>query len=248
LFDQSGEKHRLEYDSTKREALIQLFFSPQEPAAWTQPRVGKDYSSALLDLGTPVTGTILLKGMSQPVSVRGTISVAHTWMTKSEAKLALRRIEFSSSGGGTAIYISDLTTPSGDHQRWLVVESDGTEIFRSTDFQLQLGDSPAKSGKKDYPTPGSLQITAPGLEGTIQIGTLLFSVDPLKDIPQPFRFLLSFSTRPHRVWARSSFELRLGTATERKETVLRGSGVTTITFLNPLPPTVTRSETGNPGA
>jgi hypothetical protein len=169
-------------------------------------------------------------------------------MEKSEAALALRRIEFSSSGDGTAIYVSDLTTPSGEHHRWLVVERDGAETLRTADFQIQLVDSTTKSAKGGYPTPDSLQIRAREFEGSIKADTLLVVVDPLEGIPQPFRFLLSLKMRPHRVWTRSTFELRMRSDTEQTETILRGSGVTTITFLNPLPPTVTRSETGNLGA
>jgi hypothetical protein len=144
--------------------------------------------------------------------------------------------------------LSDLTTPSGERHRWLVVERDGVVIFRSTDFQLELGKPSKKATKEGYPTPSSLRITAPGVEGSIQAGSVLVAVDPLEDIPQPFRFLLSFKMRPHRVWEHASFELRLSTEPGDTETVLRGFGVTTITFLNPLPASVTSIETGNPGA
>ena len=214
----------------------------------TVAAVSGSYSIDLLDLGTPVTGTIQLKGMKEPVTVRGTISVAHAWMEQSEADLALRRIEFSSAGDGPALYLSDLTTPSGARHRWLVVERDGAVIFRTTEFQLELGDSDKKSNQDGYPIPTTLRITAPGVEGVIQTESVLAAVDPLEDIPQPFRFLLSLKMRPHRVWKRASFELRLRSEPGRAETVLRGSGITTITFLNPLPSTITSFETGNPGA
>ena len=247
LFDQSGAVHRLEYDSKKRDTLIQFQYLPKGPMVWTDPPVSGSYSIDLLDLGTPVTGTILLKGMSEPVPVRGTISVAHTWMEQSEVDISLRRIEFSSAGDGPSLYLSDLTTPSGMRHRWLVVERGGEVIFRTTDFGLELGD-PRKQGTKDrYPTPSALRITAPGVEGTIHADSVLVAVDPLDNIPQPFRFLLSLKMRPHRVWKRASFELRLRTDPSHAETVLRGSGITTITFLNPLPSTVTSSETGNSG-
>jgi len=62
----------------------------------------------------------------------------------------------------------------------------------------------------------------------------------LEAIPQPFRFLLSFKLRPHRVWARASFEVTLRAGPNSPETVLKGSGVTTITFTNPLPPELKR--------
>ena len=247
LLDQSGAVHRFEYDSEKRETRIQFQFSPKGPVAWTDPPVAGNYSIDLLDLGTPITGTIQLKGMSEPVPVRGTISVAHTWMEQSEADLALRRIEFSSTGDGPSLYLSDLTTPSGERHRWLVVERDGEVIFRTTDFQLELGDPQKQSPNDRYPTPSTLRITAPGVEGTIRTDSVLVAVDPLDDIPQPFRFLLSLKMRPHRVWKRASFELRLRTDPTHAETILRGSGFTTITFLNPLPSTITSSENGKPG-
>ena len=235
LFDQSGPVHLLEYDSSKRDIHVQFRFSPKGPVAWTDAAVSGNYSIDLLDLGTPVTGTIQVKGMTEPLSVTGTIGVTHTWMEKSEADIALRRIEFSSAGEGPSIYLSDLTTPSGERHRWLVVKRDGEVLYRTTDFRLDV-DNHAKPSKEAYPTPGSLQIHGPGLEATIEAGSVLVAVDPMDDIPQPFRFLLSFKTRPHRVWKPASFQMTLKADPSLPATVLHGSGVTTITFLNPLPP------------
>jgi hypothetical protein len=247
VFDQSGPVALLEYDSAKRDTHIQLRFSPTGPVAWTDAAVSGNYSIDLLDLGTPVTGSILLKGMTEPVSVSGTIGVTHTWMEASEADIALRRIEFTSAGEGPSIYLSDLTTPSGEHHRWLVVERDGEILFQTTDFQLDLRDGAEPPGGA-YPTPGALQIHGPGLEGAIEAGAALVEVDPMDDIPQPFRFLLSFKTRPHRVWKPGSYKVTLKADPSLPATVLHGSGVTTITFLNPLPPLLSKPETGNSGA
>jgi hypothetical protein len=170
-------------------------------------------------------------------------------MEESETDLALRRIEFSSTGDdGTAIYISDLTTPVGDHQRWLVLVRDGAEILRTTDFDLQLAESKEKTRKSGYPIPKSLEFSSPELKGSIEAMPPLVAVDPLDAIPQPFRFLLSFKMRPHRVWARSTFKLRLRTDSENTETFLQGSGILTTTFLNPLPHAFTRSNSSLPGA
>jgi hypothetical protein len=247
IFDQSGPVHLLEYDSSKRDIRVQFRFSPTGPVAWTDAPVSGNYSIDLLDLGTPVTGTIQLKGMTEPVSVSGTIGVTHTWMEESEADIALRRIEFASAGEGPSIYLSDLTTPSGERHRWLVVERDGEVLFRTTDFQLDLGKC-AERVESRYPTPGALRIHGPGLEGTIETASALVEVDPMDVIPQPFRFLLSFKMRPHRVWKPASFKVTLKADPSLPATVLHGSGVTTITFLNPLPPLLSKPETGNTGA
>jgi hypothetical protein len=247
IFDQSGPVHLLEYDSSKRDISVQFRFSPTGPIAWTDAPVPGIYSIDLLDLGTPVTGTIQTPGMKEAVSVTGTIGVAHTWMEESEADIALRRIEFASEGEGPSIYLSDLTTPSGQRHRWLIVERDGEVTFRATDFELELIRD-AESPKSDYPTPVALRIQGPGIEGKIDAGTTLVEVDPMEEIPQPFRFLLSLKTRPHRVWKPSSFQLSLKADPSLPATVLHGAGVTTITFLNPLPPLLSKTDTGNSGA
>ena len=247
VFDQSGTAHRLEYDSTKRGIRVALQYSPRGPVGWVDSTTDR-YPVDLLELGAPLTGTIWLEGMDEPTSVSGTISITHTWMEKSEAELVLRRIDFSSTGSGPSVYLSDRTAPSGERERWLAVARDGDLLFETADFQLSLA-NPLTSMRGDYPTPSELQISGPEIEGTIQSSSTLAEIDPLEAIPQPFRFLLSFKLRPHRVWGRGSFEIRLRTEPNTPEIVLKGAGVTTITFTNPLPPQKSRDpETRIPGA
>jgi hypothetical protein len=234
IFDQSGAVHRLEYDSTKRGIRVAFEYSPAGPVGWAGPATDV-YPFDLLELETPVTGTIWLEGMSEALRVKGTITVSHTWMQESEADLALRRIDFSSTGGEPALYFSDRTSPSGERERWLAIARDGDLLYQTSDFGLALAHS-AGADRSDYPTPSELRISGSGIEGVVQIGAVLAEINPLEAIPQPFRFLLSFKLRPHRVWARASFEARLLAGQNNPETVLKGSGVTTITFTNPLPP------------
>jgi hypothetical protein len=238
IFDQSGAVHRLEYDSTKRGISVAFQYSPRRSVGRANFAADR-YPVDLLELGTPLTGTIWLEGMSEPASVNGTVSIAHTWMEENEADLALRRIDFASSGAGPHVYLSDRTGPAGKRERWLVVARDGEPIFQAADFQLALSD-PSSKKRGDYPTPTELRISGPGIEGVISSDATLAEIDPLAAIPQPFRFLLSFKMRPHRVWARASFEVRLLPGQETPETVLKGFGIATITFTNPLPPKVTR--------
>jgi len=246
VFDQSGPVHRLEYDSTKRGISVAFRYAPKGPVAW--PRSADDrYPFDLLELATPVTGTIWLEGMSETASVNGTISITHTWMKKSEADLTLRRIDFTSIGSGPAFFLSDWTTPSGERKRWLVATRDGEVLVQTDDFQLTLG-GPKSKERGEYPTWSELQISGSAIEGSIQSSSTLAEIDPLEAIPQPFRFLLSFNLRPHRVWARASYEVRLRLGRDTPKTVLKGSGVKTITYTNPLPRKLRDTETRIPGA
>jgi hypothetical protein len=237
VFDQSGPVHRLEYDSTKRGIRVAFAYSPKRPVGWSDSADGS-YPFDLLELRTPVTGTVWLEGMSETASVNGTITITHTWMEESEADLTLRRIEFSSTGSGPSIYLSDRTAPSGERERWLIVASDGEVLVETSDFELDLVDL-LDQGRGDYPTPRELRIGSPALKGVIRLGSTLAETNPLDEIPQPFRFLLSFKLRPHRVWARASFEVRLLAGQDTSKTMLKGFGVSTITFTNPLPQKVT---------
>jgi hypothetical protein len=105
---------------------------------------------------------------------------------------------------------------------------------QTTDFEIDLVE-PLNPERGDYPTWSELQISSSALEGSIQWRSTLAEINPLEAIPQPFRFLLSFKLRPHRVWARASFEVRLPAGQDTPETVLKGFGISTITFTNPLP-------------
>ena len=144
VFDQSGPVHRLEYDSTKRGIRVAFQYAPKGPVAWPRS-AGDRYPFDLLELTTPVTGTIWLEGMNETASVNGTISITHTWMEESEADLTLRRIDFASTGSGPAVFLSDWTTPSGERERWLVAARDGEVLVQTTDFQLTLANPQNKN-------------------------------------------------------------------------------------------------------
>lgn len=246
VLDQRGSVHSLEYDSTKRGIKIHLRFAPTGPVASTDTGRDSQYAIDLLDIGTPVVGSLWLRGMSEPLAVNGSISVTHTWMEAGESDLALRRIEFSSAAEGDGVYLSVLTEPAGDRHHWLVVKRDGETVFQTSDFHLEI-DTPPR-WRKGYPMPASLRIVGAGIEGSIDAGPLLVEVSPLEDIPQPFRFLLSFRTRPRRLWALASFDVRFRADPNLPAISLHGSGVTTVTYLNPLPKSISRSRSENAGA
>ncbi len=246
VLDQRGAVHSLEYDSGKRGIRVHLRFAPGGAVASTDTGPGDQYAIDLLDIGTPVVGDLWLRGMGEPLAVNGSISVTHTWTDTGESDLALRRIEFSSSEQGDGVYLSDLTEPTGDRHRWLVVKRGGEAVFRTSDFHIEIARPPR--WREGYPMPESLRISGAGIEGSIVAETPLVEVDPLEDIPQLFRILLSFKMRPRRLWALSSFDVKFRADPNLPAISLHGSGVTTVTYLNPLPKTISRFRSENPGA
>jgi hypothetical protein len=54
------------------------------------------------------------------------------------------------------------------------------------------------------------------------------------ETPQPFRFIVSLSMRPHRVWADAEFEVTLRPGPTAHSLHHQGAGVAVVTFLNPV--------------
>lgn len=236
VLDQRGPVHHFEFDSSKQGMKIHLSFEPVGPVAWSGGADPTGYGSDLLEIGAPVEGTVWVAGMARAEAVSGTLAVTHTWVERSESELALRRIEFLSLRGGTALYLSDLTTPSGERWRWLAIRHQGEILYRSAHFGLELGEPSPATADPAYAFPESLRIHNTELEGEIRLDRALLRHDMFEGLPLPFRLLLSFKMRPHRLWIDSSFEVKLRAGPKRPSLDLRGSGVTSVTFLNPLPP------------
>jgi hypothetical protein len=225
---------------------LHLWFEP-DGALPLPDRAGPDnYSVDLLDAAAPVRGTLWVKGMDAPIEVKGTLATTHTWMEQSESELALRRIEFFSLQADTSFYLLDVTTPKGKRTSWLVLRRGGRVIHSSDRFELKLTDPP--SGASDYPVPAALSVKSPELEGEIRLREVMLSHNPLEALPYAFRILLSFKTRPRRIWADSAFEMRFKAGPERPPTTLVGSGITTVTFLNPVPAEMSSRRLRRPGA
>lgn len=231
ILDQHGPTPKLEVDNDKRGVKIHLFYEPDggPPAPSHVPGIGFE----LLDSGAPVRGTVWVKDMDAPLRVSGTLAATHVWMDETESKLALRRIEFFALADDLSIYLSDVTAPEGARRRWLLVERNGEVLYSSERFELSF--HAPMSGDEDYPLPATLRFAGNGLDGEIRLGRVVLEHDPLEVLPQPFRFLLSLRSRPHRVWADSPFEVTLQAGPDRSPLQFRGSGITNVTFLNPVP-------------
>jgi hypothetical protein len=230
----AGPVRTLDYDNNKRGIEIRLRLRADASARF--PRAGEPtgYRVDLLDLAARVDGTVLLPGMTAPVALSGRATFLHTWTDQSEPSIVLRRIDFSSLEPGAQVYLRDVLTTEGKRHQWLVVVQDGHALIETSEIHVDL--ETARGGStRGYPLPSAIRVRGPGgVSGRIALERKLLEHDPLGDLPQPFRFLLSFDMRPRRVWTDSSFSLGLDATPGRAALELSGIGITSVTFLNPL--------------
>ena len=215
---------------SKRSVRVDLRFRPDGPVVWSDKFTPSGYALDLLDAAVPVEGTLWARGMKEPVSVRGTAAFTHSWVSKAESDVLLRRVEFFSLQGDYALYFVDLTSPKGSRSRWLVVTHQGRVVYETPNFALSLDGTAEKS--KGYTVPGMLQLKSEKTAGQIQLDRVLLRYNPLDDLPQPFRWLVSLKARPQRAWALSPFEVSFRPDPNQAPIRLRGTGVTTVSFLN----------------
>jgi hypothetical protein len=156
-------------------------------------------------------------------------------MDESEARLALRRFDFVSLEEGAALLFYDLTTSGGKRLRWLAIEEAGRILYESEDFEVSLRGVLPQWREPRYPIPAALHLHNSELDAQIELGRILLQHEPLKDLPRLIRFLLSFRTRPKRVWTDSPFEVKVSSGSDRSLLRVRGTGIASVTYLNPLP-------------
>jgi len=229
----------------KKKVKIDLRFEATAPAAWDADSRHSEPSIDLLVNSGPIHGSVWFRGMPAALELTGRVALTHTWMERSEAKVALRRLDFFSLGGEPAIHLRDFEAPDGTRSHWLAIVRADKTLFETSDFEIRYsGRSDSQQGD-DYPIPGILNFRGPTVRGEIEIDMGLVHHDPMQDIPQPFRFLLSLSMRPHRMWAESPFEVTVGSGPD--EVKIHGTGLTSVTYLNPPPPPAEKTVPPPPG-
>jgi hypothetical protein len=224
----------------KRNVRVNLRFRPDGPAVWAEAFSPPGYTLDLLAAAVPVEGTLWVKGMTEPVTVHGTLAATHSWMNEAGSSLVLRRIEFFALQENFPLYSVDLTTPKGSHIQWMVVKQQGKRVDESRTFELSLGGHAREPRDPGYEVPGAFHVKSAELEGQVRLERVLVRNDPLADLPQPLHFLvaLALDLRPRRVWALSPFEIFSSTdpsPAEHGSLRIQGTGVTSVTFLNPMP-------------
>ncbi len=233
--DLGSPERAYEVDKNKAGVKIHLSIRASDANSLAPKRGPGGYRVRLVDLAAPIEGSVWIRDrMAEPQPVRGVASLTHTWMDESEPEVALRRIDFASLDGNTGISLVDLKTPGGPPLRWIAIQREGQILYESGDFEVSLSGTAPKGKSRDYPVPARLRFHNSELSGTVELERILLKKDPMKVLPQPFRFLLSLKMKPRRIWADSPFELKFGPPSDRSAFQARGTGMASVTFLNPF--------------
>lgn len=200
---------------------------PQPPADF----LPAGYELDVLAMASPVTGTLELPGMKQPLAVRGRASLRHTVMARDERELVTRRIEFQNLEL-PALYGVNLTRPDGTRSHWLAVSKGPGESFGLGRFKVGLEGQLAGLERQGYRVPTRMVWSGDCVEGQIELARPLLENDPLSVLPYPIRWLASLRMKPHRVWAESPFDVTLSRCSDRSPVVIQGTGLTALTFLD----------------
>lgn len=229
----AGGEIAIDVDNDKRGVKIHLRFrlGPRASAGPELPGTSVD----VLALAAPVSGTVWFSGMSAPQTVRGVAGITHTWMDPRESDRMLRRFDFFGSDGATRLYLGAAFGPDGRRAQQLTIERDGKPFLNVTQITLSLGDDRAIEMGPDYPVPKQLSFSNSEISGVIHLEKALVRHEPLQDLPLPSRFLVSLFARPQRVWMDSRFEVRIERSPSSTSLQAQGSGLTSVTFTNPLP-------------
>ena len=246
--DLRGPPYQLRVD--KRSAQLDIQIRPNGPPSWSDAFSASGYEIDLLDASATAEGSLWIKGMPEQIAVRGTVALTHSWVTEAVADQIVRRVEFFSLQPDCALYAVNLTSPEGEQTQWVAAKEEGrttdwTEHVSFAQPSFTMTGKASGQGHKGYPVPGSLMLKTPQLAGQIRIATVFLHDDPLDELPSLFRIFISWilNMRPHRAWALSPFEMVCPTAEPSSApghnllhtVATRGTGVTAVTFLNPLP-------------
>jgi hypothetical protein len=235
LLDLQSPVRAFEYDNEKRGLKIRLAIEADETIRRAGGAGPGGYQVNLLNLSARAEGTLWTRGMDAPIALSGRAALTHTWMDESESRLALRRFDFASLEQETALLFYDLTTSGGKRLSWLLIEKAGRILYEGEDLEVSLRGVLPQWRDPRYPIPAALHLRNSEVDARIELGRILVQHEPLEDLPQPLRFLLSFRLRPKRVWADSPFEVKVNSGSDRSYLRVRGTGIASVTFLNPLP-------------
>jgi len=228
----------------KRSVRLDLQVRPEVQPLWAQALAPPGYALDLLAVAAPIEGTLWLKGMAEPIQVKGVVAATHSWTNTAGSTLVLRRVEFFSLNVDAPVYGLDLTAPDGTHRRWIVAKPPDHTVYQSEHFELSFTGELQGPREQGYAVPQVLQLKNDEIEGQIRLESRVLQADPFVDLPRPFRYLVSLvlDLRPRRIWAQSQFELSWPATPPSERTQQHGAGITTVTFLNPLPTTLAKTQ------
>lgn len=237
VLDLHAPAYQLQVD--KKSLRVSLRFRPDTVAAWSEKAVVSGYALDVLAAAVPVESTLWVKGMPTPLLVKGTVAATHSWSNEAGSSLIRRRVEFFSLQEEHPFYAVELTAPNGTQTQWVMVKPNGGERYDSRSGEWILEGKAKELRERGYDVPAAIRMKNGELEGQARLAPVLLRADPFIDIPRPLRFVIStaLDLRPRRVWALAPYELSFSPTTKKQAVLhLQGSGVTAVTFLNPMPP------------
>jgi hypothetical protein len=223
----------IDIDNNKRGIKIHLRMQPGRRAS-AGPEL-PDTRVDVLALAAPISGSVWFTGMPEPLTLRGRAGISHTWMDPRESDRMARRFDFFGRDGAVALYVGDAMSPDGRHATQLTLERDGQPVINVTPITISLGEERDVKLGGAYPVPTQLKLSGVGISGVIHLNNVLAKHDPLQDLPLASRLLVSLFAHPQRVWMDSRFEVRIERSPSSSSLQAQGSGLTAVTFTNPLP-------------
>jgi hypothetical protein len=237
LLDQSGAVRRFQVHKQQRGLKLVLDY-PGDASSARAPEGPGGYRLDLLNLATPVSGSLVLPGGPEEIPLSGRITVTHAWTASSERAVLARRVDVTTlEATSYPLFLTDLTTPEGVRWQWVVIslpagatiaQGAGGPAF-GVNFVAREASDPA------YPVPARLELTGPDLSGSIPLGEPFLQSDPLDALPGFLKMVYSFVAQPRRIWSDAHVDLLLKPDPGRAVLQIRGRGSASLTFLDSLP-------------
>jgi hypothetical protein len=223
--DLHGPERRFSKQSDKQGIHIEARFAAQparEVASDREPHVA---ATAI----APVAGIFQVRDMPAPVHVDGVALLRHAWSRSSERLHTRRWLDVIAGDTQDGVVIWGFETPQGERRQWLSRTRGGVVALETTAFEL-IGEG-VMGPEPGYPVPRSLALRGAGLGGSIEFAGELVRMDPMRIIPQPFRWFLSQKTSPRRILSRARLRLEPGAGLAGFD----APALVAITWTNPLP-------------
>jgi len=233
--DLHAPAHRVVLDTHTQGAKIDLHFPAAAPPPLPATPPTAKFHSEVMEIAAPIEGTIWVRGMHAPVAVRGTTSLTHGWTDDSVPDVVQQHIGFVGAAADLAVYLSDVTTPSGDDDRWLVLERGGTVVYQTAAPGVMIYQSASLTAGHKYPLPGRMRISDGRVTLDIRSERVVLRTDPMVVIPQPFRLLFSLKLDPQWIWIDASFHLTVAADGDHPPIEAEGRGILALNFVNPPP-------------
>jgi hypothetical protein len=225
LLDLRGPERLLELESQRKGIDVAVRF-PAQPALLlgtpTEPAI------ALVPLA-PAQASIRIRGFPEAVGLRGSVTLRHAFADAGEAAVARRWLDLAAGDADLGLVAFALTMPGGRDRRWLALQRDGALALSTADFELAV--EGAAGPEPRYPMPVRLALSGSAATGEVRVGRELVRADPMLAIPQPFRWWLSRSTAPRRIWGLAEVDVALSVA--GRTVAFERPGVLAVTWIQP---------------